>query len=39
MKDLQFTLYEVFGYLLPGAVIAGGFGVLFWAVFFPVAAV
>jgi hypothetical protein len=39
MKDLQFTLYEVFGYLLPGAVIAGGIGVLFWAVFFPVAAV
>lgn len=35
MKDLQFTLYEIFGYLLPGAVLGGGLTVLFWAGFFP----
>lgn len=39
MKDLQFTLYEVFGYLLPGAVLAGGLGILFWGVFYPQPAV
>ena len=35
MKDLQFSLYEVFGYLLPGAVLGGGLAVIFWAGFFP----
>lgn len=35
MKELQFTLYEVFGYLVPGAVFCGGLGLLFWAIYFP----
>ena len=34
-KDLQVTLYEIFGYLIPGAVSIGSLGVLFWALFFP----
>jgi membrane protein implicated in regulation of membrane protease activity len=34
-KDLQVTLYEVFGYLIPGMVNLGALAVLFWALFFP----
>src|SRR5690349_19063426 len=35
MKEIQLTLYELFGYLLPGAVLTAGLAVLFWALFFP----
>jgi hypothetical protein len=35
MKQIELTLYEIFGYLVPGAVFAGGIGLLFWAIFFP----
>jgi hypothetical protein len=35
IKDLQITLYEVFGYLLPGMVLLTSLLLLFWAVFFP----
>lgn len=35
MKELQFTLYELFGYLLPGAVFCAGLSLLFWAIFYP----
>ncbi len=34
-KDLQVTLYEVFGYLIPGMVNLVALAVLFWALFFP----
>src|SRR5260221_13796098 len=36
-KELQITLYDVFGYLLPGAIIVVGLGVLFWTLFWPTA--
>jgi hypothetical protein len=36
IKDLQITLYEVFGYLLPGMVLLTSLLLLFWAIFFPV---
>jgi hypothetical protein len=39
MKEIQFTLYEVFGYLLPGIVLCGGLGLAFWAVYFPQAVI
>ena len=35
IKDLQVTLYDVFGYLLPGIVFVGALATLFWAIFFP----
>ncbi len=35
IKDLQVTLYEVFGYLLPGGIFAGALAVAFLALFFP----
>jgi hypothetical protein len=35
MKQIELTLYEIFGYLIPGAVFTGGMGLLFWALFFP----
>jgi len=35
MKDLQVTLYDVFGYLLPGAVLLAAIGTFYWALFFP----
>src|SRR5205814_1482800 len=34
-KDIQVTLYDFFGYLLPGALILCSILVLFWAVFWP----
>jgi hypothetical protein len=34
-KDLQVTLYEVFGYLIPGMVHLAALALLFWALFFP----
>ncbi len=39
VKELQLTLYEVFGYLLPGAVLTGGVSLIFWAAFFPQTAI
>jgi hypothetical protein len=36
-KELQITLYDVFGYLLPGAIILVGILFLFWAIFWPTA--
>jgi hypothetical protein len=36
-KELQITLYDVFGYLLPGAIILVAILFLFWAVFWPTA--
>ena len=35
MGNFTFTLYEVFGYLLPGGVTLIGFVVLYWASFMP----
>ena len=35
IKDLQVTLYDVFGFLLPGAVFLGGEAILYWAIFLP----
>jgi hypothetical protein len=35
IKDLQITLYEIFGYLLPGMVMFSSLLLLFWAIFFP----
>ncbi len=35
VEKLAFTLYEVFGYLLPGSVALIGFMFLYWAVFAP----
>jgi hypothetical protein len=34
-KDLQVTLYEVFGYLIPGMVNLWALVILYWALFFP----
>jgi hypothetical protein len=34
-KELQVTLYDIFGYLLPGAIILLGFMLIFWAIFWP----
>ena len=34
-KDIQVTLYDFFGYLLPGALILCSIVILFWAVFWP----
>ena len=39
MKEIQFTLYEVFGYLLPGTVLCTGLGLIFWAIYFPQAVI
>jgi len=36
-KDLQVTLYDFFGYLLPGAAILAAAIVLFWTLFWPLA--
>lgn len=33
MKELQITLYEIFGYLIPGFVFAGAISMGFWTVF------
>ncbi|MBX9680699.1 MAG: hypothetical protein K2X38_18240 [Gemmataceae bacterium] len=35
MKEIQFSLYEVFGYLLPGTALCAGLGLVFWALYFP----
>jgi hypothetical protein len=35
IKELQITLYEIFGYLLPGAVCTAALSVAFLAIYFP----
>jgi len=35
MKDLKITLYDIFGYLLPGGVFLAGIAILFWAMYIP----
>ena len=35
LKDLQVTLYDIFGYLLPGFISLNAFAILFWAIYFP----
>lgn len=35
IKDLQVTLYDVFGYLLPGMVFLAALATLFWAIYLP----
>lgn len=35
LKDLQVTLYDIFGYLLPGIVVLVALWVLAWALYFP----
>lgn len=34
-KELQITLYDIFGYLLPGAIILLAFAIFFWTLFWP----
>ena len=34
-KELQITLYDVFGYLLPGSIILIAVVILFWSLFWP----
>ncbi len=34
-KELQITLYDIFGYLLPGSIILMAFALLFWSLFWP----
>ena len=35
LKDIQITLYDIFGYLLPGTVVVLALVVGFWALFWP----
>lgn len=35
LGNLAFTLYEVFGYLLPGSVVFVGFVLIYWTLFVP----
>jgi len=39
MEKLSFTLYEIFGYFLPGVVSVLALAMLFWAIFLPAAAI
>lgn len=39
MEKLTFTLYEVFGYFLPGTIGVAAIAILFWALFLPNAAI
>jgi len=39
VEKLSFTLYEVFGYFLPGAVGVISIAILFWAIFLPASAI
>jgi hypothetical protein len=34
-KDIQVTLYDIFGYLLPGSVAVAALAVLSWSIFWP----
>lgn len=35
IENVKFTIYEVLGYLFPGAVTAFGLAILFWSLFLP----
>lgn len=35
LDNFTFTLYEIFGYLIPGSVALAGFGLIYWALFMP----
>jgi hypothetical protein len=35
LKDIQITLYDIFGYFLPGVIFVFALTVLFWALFWP----
>jgi hypothetical protein len=35
LKDIEVTLYDIFGYLLPGSVVAIALVITFWSVFWP----
>jgi hypothetical protein len=35
VRDIKVTLYDIFGYLLPGAVFFAGIAILFWAIYIP----
>jgi len=35
VRDIKVTLYDIFGYLLPGAVFFAGITILFWAIYIP----
>mgnify|MGYP000141370585 CR=1 FL=1 len=35
IKDLKITLYDIFGYLIPGLVLFGALVIFFWSIFFP----
>lgn len=37
LKDIQVTLYDVFGYFFPGLILVFALTILFWALFWPVA--
>lgn len=34
-KDIQVTVYDIFGYFFPGAILLFALTILFWAVFWP----
>jgi hypothetical protein len=38
-KELQITVYDVFGFLLPGSVVAAALVIAFWAIFWPTSVV
>jgi len=35
LRDIKVTLYDIFGYLLPGAVFLAAIAVLFWVIYIP----
>lgn len=35
LEKLSFTLYEIFGYLVPGTLVLLGLMILYWALFVP----
>ena len=35
LKDIEVTLYDIFGYLLPGLTSLAGIAILFWAICYP----
>jgi len=37
LNNFTFTLYEIFGYLVPGSVTLTGFAIIYWAAFNPTA--
>src|SRR5256885_1406877 len=37
MQSVRLTLYDFFGYLLPGAIVVAALALFVWSVFFPTA--